>query len=383
MSWGQSDLASLRTFDLSLSYPVYSASSPLGCSVDTWTASFQRGFGATWDKKERRKRHSTPVLLPGKSHGERNLVGYSPWGHWESDTTERLHFLFLLSCIGEGNGNPLQCSCLENPRDGGAWWAAVYGVTQSWTRLKWLSSSSSSRNKEVGLASRAATTLWELVEEGTSLSCHSREIAPGMEMSRRKLRFLVLQQWYCYNFWLCLFPDINYRKGNESFKMKKVALVLKQQGLEENRNEPGILKAPAWTCKDGDGTLRPEGNRLLRQMCMGLTMSELRKLKGEKAEKNRSQAAVDYPVQVDCLTILRPVKPVLRKLGVTFPIPPPPIIWWKQQDSSRTGWAGDLCGDHWKSEDSLHYRIGHDNRPLYLLRNRKIPFHSLKTFYYY
>ena len=54
--------------------------------------------------------------------------------------TERLHFHFSLSCIGEGNGNPLQCSCLENPRDGGAWWAAVSGVTQSWTRLKWLSS---------------------------------------------------------------------------------------------------------------------------------------------------------------------------------------------------------------------------------------------------
>ena len=62
----------------------------------------------------------------------------------ESDTTERLHFHFSLSCIGEGNGNPLQCSCLENPRDGGAWWAAVYGVSQSRTRLKRLSSSSSS-----------------------------------------------------------------------------------------------------------------------------------------------------------------------------------------------------------------------------------------------
>ena len=65
-------------------------------------------------------------------------------GSLESDTAERLHFHFSLSCIGEGNGNPLQCSCLENPRDGGAWWAAVYGVPQSWTRLKRLSSSSSS-----------------------------------------------------------------------------------------------------------------------------------------------------------------------------------------------------------------------------------------------
>ena len=81
----------------------------------------------------------TPVLLPGKSHGQRSLVGCSPWGRWGLDTTERLHFHFSLSCIGEENGNPLQCSCLENPRDGGAWWASVYGVTQSRTRLKRLS----------------------------------------------------------------------------------------------------------------------------------------------------------------------------------------------------------------------------------------------------
>ena len=94
-------------------------------------------------KLRRRQWHPTPVLLPGKSHGQRSLVGCSPWVREESDTTERLHFHFLLSCIGEGNGNPLQCSCLENPRDGGAWWAAVYGVTQSRTRLKCLSSSSS------------------------------------------------------------------------------------------------------------------------------------------------------------------------------------------------------------------------------------------------
>ena len=72
------------------------------------------------------------------------LVGCSPWGHEESDTTEQLHFDFSLLCIGEGNGNLLQNSCLENPRDGGVWWAAVYGVAQSQTRLKQLSSSSSS-----------------------------------------------------------------------------------------------------------------------------------------------------------------------------------------------------------------------------------------------
>ena len=71
------------------------------------------------------------MLLPGTSHGRRSLIGCSPWGLEESDTTERLHFHFSLSCIGEGNGNRLQCSRLENPRDGGAWWAAVCGVAQS------------------------------------------------------------------------------------------------------------------------------------------------------------------------------------------------------------------------------------------------------------
>ena len=83
---------------------------------------------------QRRQWHPTPVLFPGKSHGRRSLVGCSPWGREESDTTERLHFDFSLSCIGGGNGNPLQCSCLENPRG---------GVAQSRTRLKWLSSISS------------------------------------------------------------------------------------------------------------------------------------------------------------------------------------------------------------------------------------------------
>ena len=72
-------------------------------------------------------------------------MGCSPWGRKESDTTERLHFHFSLSCIGEGNGSPLQCSCLENSRDTEAWWAAAYGVAQSRTRLKRLSNSGSSR----------------------------------------------------------------------------------------------------------------------------------------------------------------------------------------------------------------------------------------------
>ena len=92
----------------------------------------------------RRQWKPTLVLLLGKSHGWRSLVGCSPWGCKESDTTERLHFHFSLSCFREGNGNPLQCSCLENPRDGGAWWAAIYGVAQSRTWLTWLKSRSSS-----------------------------------------------------------------------------------------------------------------------------------------------------------------------------------------------------------------------------------------------
>ena len=116
----------LRSFTLTLSFPIQFLGE---VRLYPWT----------------RQWHPTPVLLPGKSRGRRSLVGCSPWGREESDTTERLHFHFSLSCVGEGNGSPLQCSCVENPRDGGAWRAAVYGVAQSQTRLKRLSSSSSSR----------------------------------------------------------------------------------------------------------------------------------------------------------------------------------------------------------------------------------------------
>ena len=133
---------------------------PLQCSClenprdggASWAAVYGVAQSPTWlkwlssssnvESVQRRQWHPTPVLLPGKSHGQTSLVGCSPWGRWGSDTTERLHFHFSLTCIEEGNGNPLQCSCLENPRDGGPWWAAVYGVTQSPTWLKWLSSSS-------------------------------------------------------------------------------------------------------------------------------------------------------------------------------------------------------------------------------------------------
>ena len=92
----------------------------------------QRGRWAYW----RRQWQPTPVFLPGESQGRGSLVGCHLGGHTESDTTEQLPVNFSLSCIGEGNGTPLQRSCLENPREGGAWWAAVYVVTQSWTRLK-------------------------------------------------------------------------------------------------------------------------------------------------------------------------------------------------------------------------------------------------------
>ena len=83
----------------------------------------------------RRQWPPTPVLLPGKSHGQRSLVGCSPWGCKESDMTEQLHFHFSLSCVGEGNGNPLQYLCLENLMDRGAWWAVGHWIAKSWARL--------------------------------------------------------------------------------------------------------------------------------------------------------------------------------------------------------------------------------------------------------
>ena len=124
-----------------------------------WATSFSLSTFMSW----RRKWQPSPVFLSGKSHGgRRSLVGYSPWGPKELDTTERLPFHFPLSCIGEENGNPLQCSCLENPRDGEAWWAAIYGVAQSWSRLKRLSSSSSSWSRAtLGLVKSASLFWWE------------------------------------------------------------------------------------------------------------------------------------------------------------------------------------------------------------------------------
>ena len=127
------------------------------------------------EEKQRRHWHPTPVLLPGESHGLRGLVGCSPWGCWGLDMTEWLPFHFSLSCIGEGNGNPLQCSCLENPREGGAWWAAIYGVSQSRTWLKWLSSSSSEEETWISpqrwgkmVANSRKVVIWKILNVSSS-----------------------------------------------------------------------------------------------------------------------------------------------------------------------------------------------------------------------
>ncbi|CAI9161505.1 unnamed protein product [Rangifer tarandus platyrhynchus] len=103
----------------SVSHPNISSSvSPFSSCPQPFPAS--GAFPVSQLFTQRRQWRPTPVLLPGKSHGRRSLVGCSPWGREESDVSEQLHFHFSLLCIGEGNGNPLQCSCLENPRDGGA-----------------------------------------------------------------------------------------------------------------------------------------------------------------------------------------------------------------------------------------------------------------------
>ena len=115
------------------------------------------------DLNRRRQWHPTPVLLPGKSHGWRILVGFNPWSRWELDMTERLYFHFWLSCIREGNGNPLHCSCLENLRDGGAWWAAIYGVAQSRTWLSDLAAVAAAAFLQIKQKIMAASKLCSLI----------------------------------------------------------------------------------------------------------------------------------------------------------------------------------------------------------------------------
>ena len=114
----------LQLIALVLTFFFLHPSTHKGHDIHLWEQGWQH---MRW----RRQWHPTPVLLPGKSHGWRSLVGCSLWGREESDITERLHFHFSLSCTGDGNGNPLQCSCLENPRDGGAGVCHLWGRTES------------------------------------------------------------------------------------------------------------------------------------------------------------------------------------------------------------------------------------------------------------
>ena len=114
-----------------------------------------------WQQHKWKKRQSAKQRVQGLP-SEKAMAPHSstlawkiPWmeepgGLQSMGSTESLHLHFSFSCLGEGNGNPLQCSCLENPRDSGAWWAAIYEVAQSWTWLKWLSSSSSSSRDFLG-----------------------------------------------------------------------------------------------------------------------------------------------------------------------------------------------------------------------------------------
>ena len=145
----------------------------------------------------RRQWHPTPVLLPGKSHGWRTVVGCSPWG-WE----ELVHF--SLSCTGEGNCNLLQYSCLESPRDREAWWAAVCGVAQSWTRLKQLSSSSSFIYDPVDIGnlisgfsafSKSSLNLWKFMVQVL--------LKPGLENFEHYFAY-VWDECNCVVVWACL-----------------------------------------------------------------------------------------------------------------------------------------------------------------------------------
>ena len=148
------------------------------------------------NKDWRRQWHPTPVLLPGKSHGRRSLVGCSPWSRWGSDTTERLPFHFSLSCIGEGNGNPLQCSCLENPRDGGAWWAAVYGVAQSRTWLKWLSSNKDWEKETTNLNFLTFLRLTPWSHLNSNIKQKAVKLIKELEKDTRQFCCFPIEKWF-------------------------------------------------------------------------------------------------------------------------------------------------------------------------------------------
>ena len=124
-------------------------------------------LGPPEDISRRRQWHPTPVLLLGKIPWMEEPGRLQSMGSLESDTTQRLHFHFSLSYIGEGNGNPLQCSCLENPRDGGPWWAAVSGVTQSRTLLMQLTNKSTRSTKHLQNTSPHAGNTFYSIAHGT------------------------------------------------------------------------------------------------------------------------------------------------------------------------------------------------------------------------
>ena len=126
---------------------------------------------------QRRRWHPIPVFLPGKSHGRKSLVGYSPWGLEESETTEWLHFHFSLSCIGEGNGNPLQCSCLAEPgglssmgshRVGHDWATSLSLFTFTHWRRKWHPTPVFLPGESQGWQSLVGCCLWGLTESDTT-----------------------------------------------------------------------------------------------------------------------------------------------------------------------------------------------------------------------
>ena len=174
----------------------------------TQTLGFFTGPSEYWGgyvEQHRRQWHPTPVLLHGKSHGRRSLVGCSPWGCKESNTTERLHFHFLLSCIGEGNGNPLQCSCLVNPKDG---------------RVKWLRNWSD-------LAAVAAAILITACASSSlvfhMMYCLHRGIPNNVCRSSalKEVEFNWLPRNVSYEWWL---PELEHRKGEtmKKFTIKKL-----------------------------------------------------------------------------------------------------------------------------------------------------------------
>ena len=126
----------------------------------------------------RREWLPSAVFLPGEFHGQSSLVGYSSWGCQESDTTEWLHFHFSLSCIGEGNGSPLQYSCLQNPMDRGVWWAVVHGVAKSWTWLSDFTFTFHFHALEKEMAAHSSVLAWRIPGTG----------APGGLLSMRSHR---------------------------------------------------------------------------------------------------------------------------------------------------------------------------------------------------